>query len=65
MPLKSADETEAKAPGCTVYVWATTEKEACEIAAKAIEVAGVNECRKTWTGYTKYAVKLTAKEVMP
>ena len=60
MPLKSANETESP-----VYVWATTEEEACEIAAKAIEIAGVNECRKTWTGYAKYVVKLTAKEVMP
>jgi len=49
----------------TVYVWATMESEAIDIATRAIEATDAsiaNELRKTWTGYTKHAVTLTARK---
>jgi hypothetical protein len=52
----------------TVYVWATMESEAIDIATRAIEATDAsraNELRKTWTGYTKHAVTLTATKVNP
>jgi hypothetical protein len=51
-----------------VYVWATMESEAIDIATRSIEATDAsraNELRKTWTGYTKHAVTLTATKVKP